>query len=260
MIKLIRPLVVFDCETTGVDPATDAIFSFAGKRIETNYEMSSLALKCRPWKPIPPEVEELTSIRNSDLANSPPFCDIVLEIFDFIRGHDLCGFNIQNFDLPILWEEIYRCGLSLDLLGVNVVDAGTLFKVREKRTLEAALKFYCGKEHENAHDAMADVQATLEVLEGQIDRYELDLLMVDQLAKESQHEGNQRIDLAGKLVRDKDGFAVYTIGKVKGMRVKDDPSFARWMLGQSFSVETKQCVERELIEIRRKSQSDDMNW
>jgi DNA polymerase-3 subunit epsilon len=42
----------------------------------------------------------------------------------------------------------------------------------EQRTLTAALKFYCDKNLEDAHSAMADTQATFDVLMAQVDRYE----------------------------------------------------------------------------------------
>lgn len=41
----------------------------------------------------------------------------------------------------------------------------------EPRTLRAAYQFYCGKELEQAHDAMADVKATVGVLQGQLQKY-----------------------------------------------------------------------------------------
>lgn len=53
-----------------------------------------------------------------------------------------------------------------------------IFTLMEKRTLEAAYKFFCNKELENAHSAEADVKATYEVLLGQIDRYKDDLKMI----------------------------------------------------------------------------------
>ena len=53
----------------------------------------------------------------------------------------------------------------------------------EQRTLVAAYKFYCGENLEDAHSAMADTQATYEVLLGQLDRYSELENDVDFLAK-----------------------------------------------------------------------------
>ena len=41
----------------------------------------------------------------------------------------------------------------------------------EQRNLSAALKFYCDKEHKDAHSALADTRATYEVLNGQLKKY-----------------------------------------------------------------------------------------
>ena len=57
----------------------------------------------------------------------------------------------------------------------HFVDVQTIFHKMERRTLEAAYKFYCGKTLENAHSAEADTLATFEVLEAQLDRYPEDL-------------------------------------------------------------------------------------
>ena len=79
------------------------------------------------------------------------------------------GSTCLRFDLPFLSEELYRVGIDWDYdeaaCGGRAADLSTSM---EPRNLSAALRFYCGKEHDGAHDALADVEATADVLLAQL--------------------------------------------------------------------------------------------
>jgi DNA polymerase-3 subunit epsilon len=85
---------------------------------------------------------------------------------------DLAGYNSNRFDIPMLMEEFYRAGYDFEIEHRKLIDVQRLFYKMEPRTLKAAYRYYCGKEMEDAHDALVDVQATVEVLKGQIKMYE----------------------------------------------------------------------------------------
>ena len=93
------------------------------------------------------------------------------EIYDYIKGCDLAGFNSDRFDIPLLVEELLRAEIPFDFKNIKTVDVQTIFHKMEKRTLEAAYKFYCNKEMENAHSAISDAEATCNVLLAQLDHY-----------------------------------------------------------------------------------------
>lgn len=257
MIKLTRPILCLDVETTGVDVALDRITSLA--MIKTSHDggrRDGWTALLNPEREIPPEVVELTGITNEAAKQQKPFRDVAKEVMAFLTGCDLIGYNLIQFDVPILYEEFARAGLDWNLDGVSIVDCGTIFKKKEQRTLTAAVKFYTGAEHEGAHDALADVDATLKVLDGQLERYQdLSVMSVEDLAKFSKMD--DRCDLAGKIVM-KDGHPVYNIGKSKGVRVTDDISFAYWMMGKDFSKNTKAVLQKILDAYLCKSESDNV--
>src|SRR5690606_31547559 len=87
---------------------------------------------------------------------------------DFFRGCDLAGYNILNFDVPLLWEEFYRAGIHWDVRDTLILDVANIFKKAQPRTLSAAVRFYLGGEHAGAHNALADVIATANVLQAQL--------------------------------------------------------------------------------------------
>jgi DNA polymerase-3 subunit epsilon len=249
-MNLTRPIVWLDVESTGTDPAIDRIVTLA-----TIHETASHQLphewRFNPGVTMSEENIAIHGITNEMASIWQPFETHAKEIAALLTGCDLGGFNLSNFDIPIIWEELYRCGITWNLTGVNVLDAGTLFKKREPRGLSAAVPFYCARPHVDAHSALADTKATMDVFRSQVQRYGLAEKSVAELAKECLPDGNTRIDLAGILVRDKDGVARFTHKRVRGVAVKDDPGYARWILGQSFSEETKIQVRTVLDEIQR---------
>lgn len=256
-MNLIKPLTTIDCETTGLDTQKDAIFSFAAIKEHPDGQIQTYATLVKPWKPIPREVELLTGTNNADVANAPLFADVAPIIRDFLSGSDLCGFNILGFDALILWEEFWRVGIDLDLAGVAIVDASVIYKRKEERTLTAAVKFYCGREHIGVHGAPADAQATRDVLQAQLVRYgDISELTTSALAQlcATDRDGGVRMDLAGTLVRDKDGVPRYTHKKVRGVAVEEDMGYAGWMLRSDFSEQTKRVIRAVLQEIETKGQ------
>lgn len=240
-----KPLVCFDIEGTGVDPATDRIITLAAIRLDSDVPMMKREWMVFPGRSIPPESTEIHGITDERVKNCPPFVDVAKDIYQFLDGCDLVGFNLSNYDVPLLWEELYRAGIEWDLSTTNIIDVGTLFKKREERTLAAAMKFYCDAELVDAHNALADVGATLEVYDAMLERYpDFQRMSMEERAKESQFD--QRLDLAGKIIVGKDGRPTYNIGKVKGTAVDDDRSFARWMLNRDFTTNTKMVLQRIL--------------
>lgn len=256
-----RPIVILDVESTGTDPAKDRIVTLAMAKVAYPHGDANdgellihdwYTCQCNPGFPMSEEVIACHGITNEMAASFPPFSTFAPNIERFLNGCDLAGFNCNNFDVPILWEELYRAGITWNMEGVRVIDAGNIFKKKEERTLSAAVQFYCKREHGKAHDAEADVRATLDVLCAQLQRYQdLAKFSVQELAAFSAMD--ERIDLAGKIVKGPDGDPVYTLRKVKGVKVKDDPGFAYWMLDKEFPENTK-IVLRQILGIEPESE------
>lgn len=253
-MKFNRPLASIDFEATGLSITKDRIVSIAAKKMIPGEDglihvqavtYSEFSALINPDMEIQQASIDVHGITNEMVKDAPKFHEKAAELMSFIDGCDLLGFNLLRFDLPLLSEELDRCGKVLELKGVNIIDAGNIFKLKETRTLEAAMKFYCDKAHADAHSADADLQATIEVLNGQLARYEdLRGMTVDQLAAFCRMDDN--IDFAGKLIRDKDGDACYGFGDKKGTKVRNDMGLAYWILSKDFPSQTKRCVQEVL--------------
>ena len=125
--------------------------------------------------------------------------------------------------------------------GRKIVDPLLIFHDRERRDLTAALRFYCGREHEGAHGASADVQATVEILDSMLDRYPDLPRSVDEL-----HDvlrGQRDADLECKFIRIS-GQVTFNFGKYNGRRLdevaQESPGCIERMLGQSFMDDAKE--------------------
>ena len=248
-----KSLAFLDLETTGTDPAKDRIVEIAVLYLSSGLQQD-LVWRVNPGIPIPQSATAVHGISDADVAKCPTFKNVSNRVAEAVSACDLAGYNLSNYDIPLLWEEFDRAGITWDLTGINIIDVKNIFFKKEQRTLEAAVQFYCGEKHEEAHGAMADAQATAKVLRAQLKRYtDLGEMDMAKLAAFCCMEEQPRIDLASKLVRDADGDAVYNFGPKKGTKLRIDPGFAAWMLGKDFSKNTKLHVQMELqkLSIRR---------
>ena len=245
-LKLERPIIFFDLETTGLTIGKDHIVELCYIRIEPNGNECAETLRFNPGMPISKEASEVNGITDKDVKDCPACAEKAPELAKVFEGCDLAGYNSNKFDVPMLAEEFALCGIDLHINEKKMIDVQNIFHKMEQRTLVAAYRFYCGKELENAHSALADTRATLEVLEAQLDRYADLKNDVPYLADFSQIQ--KGVDLACRFVYDENGVEIVNFGKYKGQTVKNvlrkDPNFKYWMLQGAFTTNTKQTLER----------------
>ena len=243
-LALARPLAVLDVETTGRDPAADRLVEVAVVRFAPGSEPETFHARLDPGVPIPPAATAVHGIADADVAGCPTFGDVADDLRRFLAGSDLAGFNIKRFDLPFLAAEFRRCGKELDLRGVAVLDALQVFFDKEPRDLAAAVRLYCGRDHEDAHSAVADAVAAAAVLDGQLARYADLPRSVPEL-----HRAYCPVDLAGKF-RLEGGRVAFAFGKYGGRLVAEvaaeDPGYLRWLLGRDFPPDARRIAREAL--------------
>lgn len=243
-IKLERPLVFFDLETTGTNILTDRIVEISAIKRMPDGTTVEKTRRLNPCRPIPAQATAVHHITDEMVADEPTFAQVSKSLYDFFEGCDIAGFNSNKFDVPLLIEEFARAGINFDVAGRRFIDVQNIFHKMEQRTLVAAYRFYCGKNLEEAHSANADTKATMEVLLAQIERY--DTLGNDVASLSEFSTGGRNLDLAARIVLDDSDVPVFNFGKHKGRPVEDvlrrEPSFYNWVMQGEFPKNTKDVL------------------
>ena len=168
-LNLIRPLVILDIESTGVNPEIDRIIELSIMKIFSDGKEDIRTRRFNPQIKIPESAIEIHGITDKDLVNEPAFSTLAKAINKYLEGCDIAYFGGNKFDVKILYFEFLRSGIEWDYQDSKLIDVGNIYKIREERSLTAAVKFYCGREHVGAHGAESDTKATFDVLKSQLE-------------------------------------------------------------------------------------------
>ena len=251
-LKLEKPIIFFDLETTGINIATDRIVEIYMLKIFPNGNKESKEYLINPEINIPQEVSEIHGINNETVKDAPTFKEISHEILEFIKDSNIAGYNSNRFDIPLLAEEFIRSNVEWNLKNIHTVDIQQIFHRLEKRTLEAAYKFYCNKELVNAHSAKSDTLATYEVLIAQIKKY--DELENDVQFLSDYSNNDNSVDLAGFIRYNQNKKEIFSFGKYKNQKIEDiwkkNPGYFSWIDKASFPVYTKITIRNLINKIR----------
>ncbi|MDD5705713.1 MAG: 3'-5' exonuclease [Kiritimatiellae bacterium] len=248
-VSLDRPLAVLDIESTGISPRADRIIELAVIRLEPDGRETPAYWLVNPTIPIPIESTAVHGIAYEHVKSCPTFAQVAPKVAAFLDNCDLAGFNAARFDIPMLSEEFMRAGVAFDADSRRVLDAQRIFHVKEPRDLSAALRFFCGIEHTDAHGAEADARATLEVLRGEFRKYPDLPQNMEALDRVFNAVDPFNADRGGRI-RWVDGEMTINFGKKKGQKVRDlvrdDSGFLKWMLRGDFPLDTRRLIQNAL--------------
>lgn len=225
----------------------DRIVELAMLRVKPDGDVRMTSSHLNPSIPIPPPATAVHGIRNEDVASSPRFEETAEPLFKLLSTGDLAGYNVKRFDLPLLACEFNRCGLDFKWTGQVIFDAFEIFRKQEPRDLANAMQFYCGRQHEDAHSAHGDVDATAFVLDAQLVRYpDLPRTVRD---LDDRFAG---VDVMGRFRREDDAI-VFAFGKHAGKPLREvateSPDYLQWMLAGSFLDDVKDIIRNALAEV-----------
>ena len=244
-LTLTRPLAAIDLESTGVDVARDRIVEVAVVKFAPGGATEVFHRRVNPGVPIPAAATAVHGVADADVAAAPAFAAIARDLRAFLDGCDLAGFGLASFDLPLLAAEFARAGVRFAVAGRAVLDALGVYRRFEPRDLAHAVRFYAGRDHAGAHAALADAVAAVEVLDRQVGSYGLPAGVA------ALHAALVEVDVAGRFRTDAAGRVAFGFGKHAGRRLADvartDPSYLRWMLGQSFLDDVRALVRQALV-------------
>lgn len=268
--NLTKDLVFLDIESTGLNIIRDRILQLGMVKYfkGNSREPEEFSMLINPGIPISEEAMSIHGITPKDVAKKPTFIQVAEKLYKFIGDADLAGYNAIRFDIPMLIEEFARAGFDFEVSHRKMIDVQRIFYKMEPRTLKAAMQFYCEKDFEEAHDALADVKATIEVFKGQLKKYEnADYLDPDGSRVEAPIKNDIKalhdftndmrvIDVTQKLKLDHNGVVIFNFGKYMGQPAAEtlynDRNYFNWILEKEFSHQVKQMVIKLLKEYEQK--------
>jgi DNA polymerase III subunit epsilon len=231
-------IIVFDCETTGIDFTKDQVIELCVQH-GLDDSATSRVWRMKPSVPINPAAQAVHGISMADLegcASFAAYADEVVEVF--ANAEVIIGYNL-SFDIDMIQAELLRIGKPmLELTGKKIVDAFRLWQQCEPRSLLHAHRRFVGDDFAAAHSASADVAATGRVLVGMLKHFNLEGQEWGQIATVCDP---QRASWVGpsRHLRWEGEVIVLGFGKHMGMALHElasgpDRSFLRWVIEKDF--------------------------
>lgn len=259
-LKLDRPLIWTDLETTGRNPKKARIVQAAHQLFEPVNGETKLVKEYRtlvnPGMPIPEGSMRVHKITDEMVKDAPRWSDLAANYCAGMRDCDFAGYNVR-FDLKVYQAEFDRCFLRWNYDDARIIDPFKLWQQLEPRRLTDAVARWM-REHATpeeiaaflaegeAHEALWDVKASAHVLTGM-----LAAGLTTDLNKLHEMGANGWYDADGRLVWDS-GELVFGFGDNR-----DEPlravaatergrGYLKWMLRADFSDKVKQACRDAL--------------
>lgn len=245
-LKLARPLVIFDLETTGVRIGGDRIVQIAAVKRYPDGRRTAWSSLVNPEMPIPAGASAIHGITDDKVIGQPTFRELAETVLKAFSGCDLGGFNVRKFDWPFLLAEFGRVGYQVDWQP-RFVDSMAIFHAFVRRDLSAASVHYLGREHVDAHSAVADVEVTEAILEQQLQRHPEVPRTPEEIHEWLFPTDPNAVDSGGRFRWEGDEV-VLAFGKHSGTKLRNvDVGFLRWMTGASFIAEDAKAIARNAL-------------
>ncbi len=157
LIKYCPDHVIFDIETTGLSPESDAIIEIAALKVSDGEVADTFSTLVDPKMHIPYYASSINGITD-DMVSGSPSIDIALnEFVDFVGEDILVGHNIRGFDLKFINRDMVNIrGSELPNEYVDtLVVARRYLPDIGSHSLESLAALY-KVSYEGAHRALAD--------------------------------------------------------------------------------------------------------
>ena len=226
-------IVAIDIETNSIDKNTCEILqiSCAHSSPKSHGECEKLNLYIKPegkYEIAKGAFEKHGLTKEFIDENGKLLKDVANDILDFIGDRDILVYNGLNFDLPILCRHFKSIGIDFQKHINKVYDSYLLECELNSHRLEDVYRKYYGNDMENAHNAISDCLATMNVFSKQLEEIE----DFDSYADEHKIKRDSRF-LDGVVTLTEDETLVFVVGKYKDRDVFDiyteDPQYIKWM-------------------------------
>ncbi len=96
--------VVFDLETTGINPELDAIIEISAVKVEKHKIVEEFSTLVNPGRHIPAGATAVNGITDHMVKDAPDIETAMKGFLEFIGSHVLVGHNIHTFDMNFVYD------------------------------------------------------------------------------------------------------------------------------------------------------------
>ena len=154
--------VVFDLETTGIGAASNEIIEIGAVKVANNVITDRFSTFVNPGRPIPYNIQELTSITDQMVSDAPSIDTVLPEFLDFCGNAVLVAHN-ASFDTGFIYQKAKDRGIHTDFTVIDTVSMSrAILPELKKYKLDTVAKTL-GVSLENHHRAVDDAGATAEI-------------------------------------------------------------------------------------------------
>ena len=242
-------VLAFDLETTGISTNNDRIVQVALIGADADGNPIHHDVIVNPQRPIPREASRVHGIYDQDVRGKPIFKECASELSELMEGAVIVGHNARKFDMPLLQNEFYRCGITppKPLVVLDTLEAVRRLKIPRPHNLGAQCARH-GIDLSNAHNAAADAAACLlllwKVMRDHPSSFRRSLqeieewLISGEVRKDESELGRALTDLdsldKNGRIRIDEGAYIVAFGRHRGKDLqsieREDPRYVDWLI------------------------------
>ena len=242
-------VLAFDLETTGISTNNDRIVQVALIGADADGNPIHHDVIVNPQRPIPREASRVHGIYDQDVRGKPIFKECASELSELMEGAVIVGHNARKFDMPLLQNEFYRCGITppRPLVVLDTLEAVRRLKIPRPHNLGAQCARH-GIDLSNAHNAAADAAACLlllwKVMRDHPSSFRRSLqeieewLISGEVRKDESELGRALTDLESLdkngRIRIDEGAYIVAFGRHRGKDLqsieREDPRYIDWLI------------------------------
>ena len=242
-------VLAFDLETAGISTNNDRIVQVALIGADADGNPIHHDVIVNPQRPIPREASRVHGIYDQDVRGKPIFKECASELSELMEGAVIVGHNARKFDMPLLQNEFYRCGITppRPLVVLDTLEAVRRLKIPRPHNLGAQCARH-GIDLSNAHNAAADAAACLlllwKVMRDHPSSFRRSLqeieewLISGEVRKDESELGRALTDLdsldKNGRIRINEGAYIVAFGRHRGKDLqsieREDPRYVDWLI------------------------------
>lgn len=158
------PMVVFDLETTGLDPRANRIIEIGAQKILNGRVIAEFETFVDPQTPLPEICQQITGITPDMVVGQPVLREVLPKFFSFISGSVLVAHN-ASFDMGFVRSQSAMLGYDFDWPSLCTLKLAREFLSSLPRKNLDTLAEHYGLSFEARHRSIGDVKVTAAVLE-----------------------------------------------------------------------------------------------